>query len=551
MLESEKNQEFSNRPNSEVSDITDIVGSHGPWQTKVFILAFLLSFPNAWHALVITFFGPNMDYWCSRTPEYSNLTVNQWKSFAIPLKDNNSVKTYSTCNMYNITGVALSEGINQPIISCHSWEYDRSEYVSTIIDEWDLVCENDWLVSMSLSVYMSGYLVSVLVFGQLADRIGRRPVILICILITNIFGVLCAIAPNFLAFTAFRFFVALGVAGGITTAFVLLIEVVGPEQRTYLGIGIQLGWATGYLILSGLAWFIRNWRFLQLAITLPCLLMVSYWWVLPESPRFLLIHRRYQEAVKELKKAMTMNKKDVLTFDFKFEQLCDLVRKQNKGNSSGSCVDLVRTPNLRMKSLNIFFNWFVNSFVYYGLCFFTNDLGGNPFLNFLIAAALEFPSYIFTIFVLKHLGRKKPLMISMIVSGMGCFLSICVPDNMPWLRIMVAMIGKFCITASFAIVYVFTAEIFPTVIRNFGVGLSSTSGRIGSMVAPFVKEIGIATTVHVPLGIFGGVAMLAGGLVYLLPETSNMPIPDTLQEAEELGKHKAKEEEKSPLLQSN
>ncbi|XP_022237076.1 organic cation transporter protein-like [Limulus polyphemus] len=549
MLESEKNQEFGNRPNSEVREITDIVGSHGPWQTKVFILAFLLSFPNVWHALVVTFLAPNMDHWCSRTSEYKNLTVSQWKNLTIPLNDNNGVKTYSTCKMYNITGITLSEGINRTIIPCDNWEYDKSDYASTIIDEWDLVCENDWLVSMSLSVYMSGYLVAVLVFGQLADRIGRRPVILICISITNIFGVLCAIAPNFLMFAAFRFFVALGVAGGLTTAFVLLIEVVGPEQRTYLGIGIQLGWATGYLILSGLAWFIRNWRFLQLAITLPCLLMVSYWWLLPESPRFLLIHCRYQEAEKELKKAMTMNKKDMLTLDFKFEQLCDLVQKQNKGNSSGSCVDLVRTPSLRKKSLNIFFNWFVNSFVYYGLCFFTNDLGGDPFLNFLIAAALEFPSYLFTMFVLKHLGRKKPLMISMILSGLGCFLSIFVPDDMPWLRVTVAMIGKFCITASFAIVYVFTAEIFPTIIRNIGVGLSSTFGRIGSIVAPFVKEIGTATTVHVPLGIFGGVAVLAGGLVYFLPETSNMPIPDTLEEAEEFGKHKAKDQEKLPLLQ--
>lgn len=99
-----------------------------------------------------------------------------------------------------------------------------------------------------------------------------------------------------------------------------------------------------------------------------------------------------------------------------------------------------------------------------------------------------------------------------------------------------AMFGKFCITASFTIVYVYSAEIYPTVVRNIGVGTSSMCARIGSILAPFVRELGNATHAAVPLACFGGLSVASGLLVLLLPETNNCKVPDTIQEAARFGR---------------
>lgn len=58
-----------------------------------------------------------------------------------------------------------------------------------------------------------------------------------------------------------------------------------------------------------------------------------------------------------------------------------------------------------------------------------------------------------------------------------------------WLQITAAMIGKLCISGAFIILAIHAAEIFPTVVRTVGSGTSLMMGRIGAMVAPFIKEL--------------------------------------------------------------
>ncbi|XP_076352347.1 organic cation transporter protein-like isoform X1 [Tachypleus tridentatus] len=174
------------------------------------------------------------------------------------------------------------------------------------------------------------------------------------------------------------------------------------------------------------------------------------------------------------------------------------VENENSTYKEKTILDLLKVPKWRKKSLAVFSIWFAISFIYFGLSFNTNNLGGDPFLNFLIAGAVEFPSYFGTIFVVKRLGRKFPLMISVIIAGVALLLIIPVPYELVWLKVTISMSGKLAITAAFAIVYVYSAEIFPTVVRNIGVGTSSTCARLGSMLAPFVKELGTAVHPEVP-----------------------------------------------------
>ncbi|XP_022237072.1 organic cation transporter protein-like isoform X1 [Limulus polyphemus] len=384
---------------------------------------------------------------------------------------------------------------------------------------------------------MAGFLSSVFISGQLADRFGRRPIILLGIAIFFASALACTFSTSYVMFTTLRYFVAFGASGAVTTAFVLLMEVIGAQYRTVLGVSFQFGWALGYVLLPALAWFVREWSNLHLTLTVPWILLCSFWWLLPESPRWLITHGKVEQVEKEIETALRINHKNVTDIGKIVKELMyKETREEENKNRHATFFDLLKTPNMRKKTLNSFFAWFVIAFVYYGLSLSTNDLGGDPYINFFVSGAVEFPSYAISIFVIKHLGRRIPLVVTMVLGGLACMLTIPIPDYLQWLTVTLAMFGKFCISASFGIVYVYSAELFPTVVRNVGVGSSSMCARVGSMVAPFVKELSKATNNGVPLGIFGGLSVVSGILILLLPETNNMPLPDTLEEGEAFGK---------------
>ncbi|KAL8570518.1 hypothetical protein ACOMHN_008875 [Nucella lapillus] len=102
---------------------------------------------------------------------------------------------------------------------------------------------------------------------------------------------------------------------------------------------------------------------------------------------------------------------------------------------------------------------------------------------------------------------------------------------METLIIVLAMVGKFGITASYNIVYLLAAEVFPTVIRNVEMGACSVSARMGGILAPFILETASVLPV-LPMLIFGGLSVLAATLAFLLPETTGRPLPQFLEDVQ-------------------
>lgn len=89
------------------------------------------------------------------------------------------------------------------------------------------------------------------------------------------------------------------------------------------------------------------------------------------------------------------------------------------------------------------------------------------------------------------------------------------------LIIGVAMFGRTCISAVFAVIILHTAELFPTHLRSSAIGLSSTMAHVGSISAPYIADVLGSIAWYIPTTICGGTAILAGLLVLLLPETEN------------------------------
>ncbi|XP_048240204.1 organic cation transporter protein-like [Haliotis rufescens] len=210
----------------------------------------------------------------------------------------------------------------------------------------------------------------------------------------------------------------------------------------------------------------------------------------------------------------------------------------------GSFFDLFTTPVMCTRTLIIFFNWMVVSMVYYGLSLNLENLGaGSIHLNFLLVGLVEFPALALIVGLLNRLGRKTLHCASMLLGGVSCILTIFTilyaDQTLQWVTVLLAMVGKLGSTGGFLIIYIFSSELFPTVIRQSATGASSSCARAGAMVAPYIVDmvwicgdLGRALS----LLVFGSLAILAGLLALFLPETLNRDLPETIEDGIKFGR---------------
>merc|ERR1711997_546082 len=150
---------------------------------------------------------------------------------------------------------------------------------------------------------------------------------------------------------------------------------------------------------------------------------------------------------------------------------------------------------MALRTINMFYQWFAVTMCYYGLTFASTSLGGDPHTNYLLGVCIEIPAYIFCIFVMDCWGRRPILSFCQAVSGVACIICGLLQGTddpgLKGLQIFLSLIGKFGASASFAIVYVYTAEMFPTVIRNQAVGTCSLVARIGGITSLLLDLLNI------------------------------------------------------------
>ncbi|XP_063218411.1 organic cation transporter protein-like [Bacillus rossius redtenbacheri] len=524
-------------------DVLPYLGDFGRYQKRVYLLLCLPAISCALHKLAGVFLQAKVDHRCRLPHEAHNA------SYALPAAQLNMsypwdarAGNWSSCRRLDADFSAryYEEGVPSaaPSLPCDAWVYDRSKYSSSAVTEFNMVCNDAWLRALADSLFMVGVLLGSIIFGALSDRYGRRPIFFISLVMQVAVGLLAAAAPEYVSFTAARIVVGATTSGVFLVAYVIAMEMVGPSKRLFAGVVCQLFFTTGFILTALFAYFIDDWRMLQVALSLPGVVFLSYWWFIPESARWLLAQGRADEAKQLLLTAARENKVTIP------EEVLDNLLPPAPGDKDKdeaaeqprpSLLDLMRHSNLRRKALNIFFCWFVNSGTYYGLSWNTSNLGGNDYLNFFISGAVEVPAYSFLLLTLNRWGRKSILCGCMLVAGVALLLTLAVPSDMQWLVITLAMVGKLAITASYGTVYVFSAEQFPTVIRNVALGASSTSARVGGVLAPYINLLADYWQ-PLPLLIFGSLALAAGLLSLLLPETMNKKLPDTIQEGEQFGK---------------
>lgn len=550
-------------------DILSMVGDQNKWQIIIFLFTWIEGILIGFHHLSSSFLGASMGHWCDldHIEVLDNVawTTEQKKQYALPF--NNDTGTYETCSMYNFAGEAApnsdfsiaiqQRNKNLPTTSCDHFQYDMSEGLDTIVNNWNLVCDRLPLLSTIQGSYMGGVFVGCMVFGWASDRFGRRLTMLVAAAIQTVASIVAAFATNYVIFIFLRFLIAFAVSGVFECGFVLVTEICGPTYRTYFGILTQFPFGIGAALLPIIAYFIRQWQTLQLMISVPGVLLASYYWFVPESPRWLVAEGRFEEAIKILKDGAKTNNRSLPPDDELMEMMKaikseeeEVVSEEVEKSLSEKLYDvfkeiiiLVATPEMRKRTLNIFYSWLIVAMVYYGLSFNTKNLGGDRYVSGFISGFVEVPAVVVILPALSRLGRVKCYCYSFIGGGIACGIVALIsfttaPGSMVWLTVGIAMVGKFLISMTFAIAYLYTAELFPTKVRNVAVGMASTFARVGSISAPYIVDLLGSVHAGIPVVIFGLASASAGLFSLMLPETLNKKLPESVAEVERSAKRK-------------
>eukprot|EP00092_Neocalanus_flemingeri_P003804 GFUD01004097.1.p1 GENE.GFUD01004097.1~~GFUD01004097.1.p1 ORF type:complete len:559 (-),score=90.28 GFUD01004097.1:300-1976(-) len=524
--------------NMENDPILKRIGNFGKWQARTVGAFSLIGFFFGWQMLAVSIMVPEVDYWCS--PAELQLDLGEKVNWTSPeLVTDKETGKLDHCKVFDVD---YSEIVDNPIIlgkvkssqnatrACKRWDYERSTWPETVVSQFDLVCDKEYWRSLSQSIYMFGVMVGSIGSGLLSDKFGRKRVTLIAAVGTMIFGVSVAFSTSMVIFTLLRWCVAVCSVSMFTCGYVYCMEIVGGNWGTYIGIGLEIPWSFAYMLIPLVSWIFPAWNQFTIAVSIPVILMIillSIPGMVPESPRWLLIQGRIDDADKILNRASEMNGINIEKTNISTEE-----NKEAQGSESSSNVlDLFKKPGLRRSTLIMYYLFFTNSFVYYGLTLNSGSLiPGDLHINIIVSAIFEILANVLTIFSFIYAGRRLSVCISMFLGG---FCLIIIPAVSATIgKTILAQIGRFAITGSFSMVFVYAVEIFPTVVRNVGLGSSSTFARIGSIIAPYIgRELGKQSTAA-PVLIFGASSLLASLLVLFLPETRNIALPDTIEEGE-------------------
>ncbi|NWW00031.1 S226A protein, partial [Machaerirhynchus nigripectus] len=417
------------------------------------------------------------------------------------------------------------------------WDYDRSVYVSTIVTEWDLVCGYRQLRQMAQSIYMAGVLVGALVLGGLSDRFGRKAMLMWSYLQLGVMGTCTAFAPNYASYCVFRFAGGMALSGFGLSIACLVVEWIPTPYRAITVAITGFAYTLGQIILAGVAYAVPHWRWLQLSVSLPFFVFLLYSWWLAESARWLVLSGKADRAVKVLQRVATFNNRkeegEKITVEVRRPRVTPPI--QPPPNPPFPHLPFLSCPvpgpcHLKVCPLPPRSRFSI-SFSYYGLAMDLQNFGVSIYLIQVIFGAVDFPAKVVVTVSLSYVGRRLSLMVALFLAGLVIVANIFVPTELQTVRTALAVIGKGCLSASFNCVFLYTTELYPTPIRQTGLGFGSTMARVGGIVAPLVKMMDEYYP-FLPPAVYGVAPVVAAVAAAFLPETLNAPLPDTIEEVE-------------------
>ncbi|MBQ1915530.1 MAG: MFS transporter [Selenomonadaceae bacterium] len=399
--------------------------------------------------------------------------------------------------------------------------------------EWQLSpAQMGWIGSIGLI----GMALGAILAGTLADRIGRKRVFAITVLLYSLSTGMCALAWSYESLMVFRFLVGFGLGGELPVAATLMSEYAPAHLRGRFIVLLESFWGVGWLVAACIAYLLIpafGWKAAFVIGTLPALYVFLIRLHMPESIRYLISKNRIQEAkdiILDLEKKL-----HVVSRPFA-ERLSPMEMQQDSGKKMNFSV--LWSREYRTRTIMLWLAWFGIVYSYYGIFMWLPSLVFaqgfavvKTFEYVLIMTLAQLPGYYAAAWLVDIIGRRYTLSLFLLLSGVCSYFFGNAADTTALLLWGSAM--SFFNLGAWGVIYTYTPEQYPTAIRALGSGWAAGFGRIGGMLAPMLVGVMIAQNFGMNLVflMFASVFVLVSAVILVLGRESKQK---TLEEVEEI-----------------
>lgn len=408
------------------------------------------------------------------------------------------------------------------ILTGLGWMFDAMDtglisfVLPVLAKEWALTTGEMGLIG---SVGLIGMAIGAVIAGTIADKIGRKAVFSITLLLYSIATGLCALAWNLESLLVFRFFVGFGLGGELPVAATLVSEYAPTRVRGRFIVLLESFWGVGWIIAASIAyWFIPlyGWHWAFIIGAVPALYVFVIRFAMPESVRYLIASGRLREAEEIVEK---------LEYDLKaapFKE-SDTLETAAVSETFAPSVATLWSERFRKRTIMLWIAWFGIVFTYYGIFTWLPSLVYKQGFTFIktfeyvfIMTLAQLPGYFTAAWLVEIIGRKYTLSLFLLLTGVaGWFFgqAATVTQIVLWGCTM-----SFFNLGAWGVIYTYTPELYPTSIRAFGSGWAAGVGRMGGMLAPaavgYILQDG--TTLEVVFSMFAAVLVFVSAVILFL-----------------------------------
>ncbi len=376
--------------------------------------------------------------------------------------------------------------------------------------EWGLAPGQMGLIG---SIGLIGMALGAVISGTVADRIGRKKVFTITVLLYSIASAFCALSWNYQSLLVFRFLVGFGLGGELPVAATLVSEYAPSRVRGRFIVLLESFWGLGWIVAACIAYFfipVYGWRMAFLIGALPALYVCLIRLHMPESVRYLLTRGRVDEA-----------RQIVLSLEKQLHVPSALFTGETETVpvvAKASFRELWKKPFMS-RTIMLWLVWFGINFSYYGIFMWLPSLvfqqGFTVVKTFeyvLIMTLAQLPGYYCAAWLVDKIGRKYTLSAFLLFSGVASYFfghASTAATLMMWGSVM-----SFFNLGAWGVLYTYTPEQYPTAIRALGSGWAAGFGRFGGMAAPMMvgallaRSFGFASVFYMFALVFAAVAVI-------------------------------------------
>lgn len=305
-----------------------------------------------------------------------------------------------------------------------------------------------------------------------------------------------------------------------------MLELTSSAHTGFAGNMALTSFTIGEALVTLFAYLAKHWLILKWINTAFIGLIVPYLYFMPESPLYLYSKRQFTELEELLRKIAKMNKRKEDDWYPAYQEL----RKSQSSTSSNEkeLTFLQKTRQILshkltiVKSIISILLGFTTLLLYFKISYGLAAMSISPYLGILIGAAVEAIGYIVgSILITTKLGRKGSTMLLIMLTIVCVVLTPIVSKHSPLGTVFIAQFGKFSISGTVVVAWIYVTELFPTTIRSGASGVFIAFGRIGAIVAPIIDASIKKDYFPYTFYASAGLAFIVVLLILLLPETKS------------------------------